>query len=243
MHKKAVLVILAVLVSLLLQASGEVNVNINVPGHSMGGASSQEAIIAELQDRMKDMELQLFDQKVDLTDKLIAIQEQNLELTDKLTDMATELWLYKKSFSIQTCCNKTLVCPSGYIQFLDRCYGFSTEEKNYTNAKSACQAAGGHLAMPKDKPTNDFLVKQISTKNVPGIYIGLTDLVTEGTFVFDDGTPLSWSNWGQGQPSAQDPNYDCVGLAMISGHQGQWATGFCATEATYVCEVSATVST
>ncbi|XP_078695571.1 collectin-11-like [Branchiostoma floridae x Branchiostoma belcheri] len=238
MNKKAVLVTLAVLMSLLLQASGEVNVNVNVPGHSMGGASSQEAIIAELQDRMKDMELQLFNQKVDLTDKLIAIQEQNLELTDKLTDMATELWLYKKA-----CCNKTLVCPSGYVQFLDKCFKWHDDVvKNYTDAESACQAAGGHLPMPKDKATNDFLVKQISTKNLPGIYIGLTDLVTEGTFVWEDGTPLSWSNWGQGQPSAQYPNDDCVGLTIISGHQGQWGAGSCSGEATYMCEVSATVS-
>ncbi|KAI8512554.1 Collectin-11 [Branchiostoma belcheri] len=237
MNKKAVLVILAVLVP-LLQASGEVtdgksgngpvNINFNLPGYYLGGGdiltASQENLLAELQGQVRDMELQ----NADLTDKLTDLQEQ-------LRNMTTELWLHKKA-----CCNKTLVCPSGYEKFLDRCYKFSTDKKNFTDARSACQAAGGHLAMPKDKATNDFLVKQLKAKNISEIWIGLTDLVTEGTFVFEDGTSLSWSNWAQGigAPFAY-PDYDCVALTP---YQGEWGTSYCSMTATYVCEVSATVS-
>ncbi|XP_078695572.1 perlucin-like protein [Branchiostoma floridae x Branchiostoma belcheri] len=232
MNKKAVLVTLAVLMSLLLQASGEVNVNVNVPGHSMGGASSQEAINAKLQDRVREMEGKLLaipdlkKQNADLTDKLTDLQK-------KLSDVTTELWLNKKA-----CCNKTLVCPGGYVQFLDRCYKSYGDKKNFTDAKSACQAAGGHLAMPKDKPTNDFLLKQAPLQSGLTIWLGLTDKVTEGTWVWEDGTPLgSWNNWGQGQPAHSYPDLDCAQMAPMM----QWFSNFCSFQAYYMCELSATV--
>ncbi|XP_066296949.1 perlucin-like protein [Branchiostoma lanceolatum] len=134
------------------------------------------------------------------------------------------------------------VCPDGYVQFEDRCFNFSIEKKTYTDARSACQAAGGRLGMPKDQLTNDFLTNQIETRYFAFsryiVWFGLTDEVREGTWVWEDGTPLiGWSDWAQGEPD-DFFNQDCVGFGSRFGLK--WEDGGCSLDTYYVCETKAT---
>ncbi|CAH1239533.1 CLEC4M [Branchiostoma lanceolatum] len=134
------------------------------------------------------------------------------------------------------------VCPDGYLQFEDRCFNFSTDKKTYTDARSVCQAAGGRLAMPKDQLTNDFLTNQIETRYFAFsryiVWFGLTDEVQEGTWVWEDGTPLiGWSDWAQGEPD-DFFNQDCVGFGSRFGLK--WEDGGCSLDTYYVCETKAT---
>ncbi|CAH1239337.1 COLEC10 [Branchiostoma lanceolatum] len=84
------------------------------------------------------------------------------------------------------------------------CYKFATDEKTYSDAKSSCRATGGHLAMPKDQATNDFLAKLAKARySEIDIFpwIGLTYQVQHGTWMWDDGTTLGtgqWNNWAPG---------------------------------------------
>ncbi|XP_066297291.1 C-type lectin domain family 4 member E-like [Branchiostoma lanceolatum] len=133
------------------------------------------------------------------------------------------------------------VCPSGYVPFQDgeRCFKFSAGKRNYTEARSACQAAGGHLALPKDQATNDFLVNQINDWYPPGfsVWFGLTDQVEEGTFVWEDGTPLGngWSNWSPEQPDDYQSVEDCAEWKHEYGYK--WNDFPCTTSRYYVCEL------
>ncbi|XP_035697843.1 perlucin-like protein [Branchiostoma floridae] len=132
------------------------------------------------------------------------------------------------------------VCPSGYVQFENRCFNFSTDKKTYTDARSACHAAGGRLAMPKDQLTNDFLVNEVWTRYIsPYIaWFGLTDQVREGTWVWEDGTPLvGWSDWAPGEPDNYF-NSDCAGWGSRSGLK--WIDAESRINAYYVCEMRAT---
>jgi hypothetical protein len=60
-------------------------------------------------------------------------------------------------------------------------------------------------------------------------FIGLTDVVQEGQFVWSDGTPLGFSNWHAGEPNDGGGNYaeDC---AIIAGARAdkQWDDRPCA---------------
>ncbi|CAH1239457.1 CLEC10A [Branchiostoma lanceolatum] len=129
-------------------------------------------------------------------------------------------------------------CPRGYVQFLDRCFGLSTDTKNYADARSACQAAGRHLAMPKDPETNGFLVEQIKNTYSSGSFawFGLTDQVQEGTFVWEDGTPLGngWSDWAPEQPDDYQSAEDCVHWTADQGYM--WNDYPCSENTYYVCE-------
>ncbi|XP_078615021.1 uncharacterized protein LOC144884061 isoform X1 [Branchiostoma floridae x Branchiostoma japonicum] len=135
----------------------------------------------------------------------------------------------------------SLVCPAGYVKFQDRCFKFSTNRKNYAGARSVCQAAGGHLAMPKDPATNNFLVNQLTRyPSDSNVYFGLTDLAQEGTFVWEDGTPLTgWSNWNPGQPDDYRSVEDCAHWWGSYGYK--WNDRSCSDSDYYVCEVSAAV--
>ncbi|XP_035696437.1 perlucin-like protein [Branchiostoma floridae] len=138
-------------------------------------------------------------------------------------------------------CPGSPVCPSGYVKFQDRCFKFSTDKKTYADARSACQAAGGHLAMPKDQATNNFLVNQLTRyPSGSNVYFGLTDLAQEGTFVWEDGTPLTgWKNWSPGQPDDYRSVEDCAHWWGSYGYK--WNDRSCSDSDYYVCEVSAAV--
>ena len=46
--------------------------------------------------------------------------------------------------------------------------------------------------------------------SIRGALIGLTDKAKEGTFVWVDGTPLSYKNWGPSDPNDIDGTQDIV---------------------------------
>ncbi|XP_035696427.1 low affinity immunoglobulin epsilon Fc receptor-like [Branchiostoma floridae] len=187
----------------------------------------QDMVIALMLGQMKDMQAQNKE-----------MQGQLKDLTGQVKNLTLDLCLTKK-----TCCNKTLTCPSGYERFCekpDMCYKFSTDEKNYADARSACQAAGGSLAMPKDQATNDFLRNQL-TRYPSGsdAWFGLTDLAQEGTWVWEDGTPLTgWSNWAPGEPNGGSAE-NCAHWHGSYGYK--WNDRRCSHSQYYVCEVSAAV--
>ncbi|XP_035696642.1 collectin-12-like [Branchiostoma floridae] len=141
-----------------------------------------------------------------------------------------------------TACPWHRACPSGYVKFRDRCFSFSTDKKTHASARSACQAAGGHLAMPKDQATNDFLRNQL-TRYPSGsdAWFGLTDQLQEGTFVWEDGAAITgWNNWWPGEPSnGRGSGEDCAEWFALYGYK--WNDQPCSVWQYYVCEVSASV--
>ncbi|XP_035661638.1 CD209 antigen-like protein C [Branchiostoma floridae] len=159
------------------------------------------------------------------------------ELTDKQVDLEKQVGNLTKLRHVQQ------GCPSGYVQFQNRCFNFSTESKNYNDARLSCKAAGGHLAMPKDNATNAFLVEQINVMYPNGssgsVWFGLADREEEGSFVWEDGTPLGtgWNNWNQGEPNNQHSREDCVEWRAKYGYK--WNDVRCFTVHKYVCEVDA----
>ncbi|XP_035696426.1 low affinity immunoglobulin epsilon Fc receptor-like [Branchiostoma floridae] len=193
----------------------------------------QDMVIALMLGQMKEMQAQNKE-----------MQGQLKDLTGQVKNLTLDLCLTEK-----TCCNKTLTCPSGYERFCekpDMCYKFSTDEKNYADARSACKAAGGHLAMPKDKATSEFLAKQVPLINnkQKHIWIGLTDQVQEGTFVWDDGSNLGagWSDWALNHPDqgSLKSSFNCVMMAYVNAYK--WTDLPCSGLLSYICEVKATTA-
>ncbi|CAH1239536.1 CLEC4E [Branchiostoma lanceolatum] len=137
-----------------------------------------------------------------------------------------------------TVCTGNPTCPSGYVKFQNRCFSFSTDRENYVGARSACQAAGGHLAMPKDQATSSFLVNQLTRyPSGSNVWFGLTDQVEEGTWVWEDGTLLGtgWSDWSPGQPNDYNSVEDCA--EWRTGYGYKWNDRPCSTNQYYVCEL------
>ena len=66
------------------------------------------------------------------------------------------------------------------------------------------------------------------------MWIGGTDAASEGTWKWSStGTPLSYTNWRQGQPNSWNGDQDCVEVDS----SGEWNDHNCANERLkFVCE-------
>ncbi|KAI8507027.1 hypothetical protein Bbelb_154660 [Branchiostoma belcheri] len=100
-----------------------------------------------------------------------------------------------------------------YVRFNGICYKSFTERVTFEEARQACAAGGGTLAMPKDSGTNTFIHNL--AREVKGRWIGLSDL-NNGLWVFEDGQTLKsagYSNWRPGEPKASNQYWGgCVGF-------------------------------
>ena len=113
----------------------------------------------------------------------------------------------------------------------------------YANAKTGCTALGmgAHLALLKNAALDTFAESFVGTLDT---FIGANDSATEGTFLWEDGTPLAFANWATGEPNNAGNAYqeDC---AIIAGARAskQWDDRPCdATEVSasgsfaYLCQ-------
>ncbi|MBL0016817.1 MAG: HYR domain-containing protein [Bacteroidetes bacterium] len=76
-------------------------------------------------------------------------------------------------------------------------YYKSSFPTNWQTAYQTAGLAGGHLASVSNAGENTFLASFVS--GVP-VWIGCSDALVEGTFLWVDGCPNAYSNWAPGQP-------------------------------------------
>src|SRR3989344_1242793 len=69
---------------------------------------------------------------------------------------------------------------------------------------------GGHLATIHDKSESDWLTKQFTNWEGTARYpwIGLNDMKSEGSWVWSNGEPVTYSNWAPGEPNSGAGIYD-----------------------------------
>jgi hypothetical protein len=94
------------------------------------------------------------------------------------------------------------------------CFVFVNTPVTYAAAKLACTDMNAHLAYLKSAALDTAAEALIGTTNT---WIGASDLVTEGTFRWDDGSALVFANWHTGEPNSGGLNAtyqeDCVIIA------------------------------
>lgn len=97
---------------------------------------------------------------------------------------------------------------------------------NYADARTACTAMGAHLAVLRDSTLDTFAESFIGARDT---WIGLADTAVEGTFVWDDGSGLTFTNWHTGEPNDGDDTYD-EDCGIIAGARvnKQWDDRPCA---------------
>ncbi|XP_062334220.1 macrophage mannose receptor 1-like [Osmerus eperlanus] len=87
-------------------------------------------------------------------------------------------------------------CTAGWQKFGCSCYYVSTGKNNWADSRQDCRDRGADLVIINSPEEQDFLNNL--NKNV---WIGLTDTVTEGNFIWVDGTPLTTPTyWWASQP-------------------------------------------
>jgi hypothetical protein len=121
------------------------------------------------------------------------------------------------------------------------CFLLFSTAKTWAQAKTACDALPGHLAKITSAAENT-IVAQLSLNT--DSFIGATDAVTEGTFLWEDGTPLTFTNYRTGEPNNGGGQYqeDCLVLSGKKSVDG-WDDRPCTTGIVlgagaypYICE-------
>ena len=89
-------------------------------------------------------------------------------------------------FFLDKICHTFSGCPKpDWIEFKDKCYKFSKDNKTWLDARQQCVAQGADLVKIDDKDEDDFLKSHAS--NDVSTWIGLKRDST-GTFKWTDGT-------------------------------------------------------
>lgn len=119
-------------------------------------------------------------------------------------------------------CNRTSLnctwCPPGWIDHDSRCYLTLRETATFKNAQEICRTRyQGQLPVVLNA-ADQKLLSRITNKlderhHINGVWIGLTDMQKEGTFIWVNGKPLTAnaSFWQPGNPNNMIPWYDKVG--------------------------------
>ncbi|KAE8284668.1 Galactose-specific lectin nattectin [Larimichthys crocea] len=152
--------------------------------------------------------------------------------------------------------------PPGWTEHASRCFILSHEPKKWKNARMECLDYGGDLAMVWNKEDQAFLTnltfqygQQNSSEDFHSAWIGLQDMVKEGTFFWVNGDTIKWNviYWMDQEPNnamaawdTSQARQDCVAIVpptRIGGEDwlNSWDDIICNGRRHYICETTALI--
>ncbi|KAL5011192.1 hypothetical protein ScPMuIL_011725 [Solemya velum] len=114
---------------------------------------------------------------------------------------------------------------------------YSRDLTGWGDARAICQAYNGHLAKIESKEENDIVVAKMleispdsfNNLGTEGFWIG--GIKDHGTWRWQDGTEVTWSDWHQGEPDIMSQ----VNIAILKfGDYFEWANHY--GNLGFVCE-------
>ncbi|KAM9399022.1 receptor-type tyrosine-protein phosphatase H-like isoform 2-T3 [Salvelinus alpinus] len=124
-------------------------------------------------------------------------------------------------------------CPEGWRRFGCSCYYLSTEKKSWEKSRQDCLERGADLVIINSEGEQTFIN---GFKSVNFVWIGLTDSVTEGTWKWVDGTPLTTPRfWWSGEPDG-GTYQNCGEIYYTSSGQRVWRDYDCSFSQEWICE-------
>ncbi|XP_054631800.1 galactose-specific lectin nattectin-like [Dunckerocampus dactyliophorus] len=106
---------------------------------------------------------------------------------------------------------KTGRCPVGWTQLDDRCFIFQNVDVNFATAETICNILGGNLASIHSNLENEVIRQLIfeGTGFTRHTWIGFSDSIQEGNYIWTDGSQVDFTDWETGRPN-NNGNQDCA---------------------------------
>ncbi|XP_028415608.1 neurocan core protein-like [Dendronephthya gigantea] len=111
-------------------------------------------------------------------------------------------------------------CPVGWQAFDGLCFYISNGvATSWNSAKDNCRERGGHLAVPTNTKTNNYLYQVIKQHNVFAAWIGVYR--RSGRVFYTVGEEkISYKNWNRWEPNNAGGQENCV--EMLNRETGKW---------------------
>ena len=125
------------------------------------------------------------------------------------------------------------ICLDHWIYFKGYCYRKVSSCDSWSNGQSICATLGANLPSVHSQEENVFLQNVHNGENG---WLGLSDINSEGTFLWSDGSPFDFHYWATHQPN-NFHNEDCVhSLGLLKDHKYKWNDVNCSTCHKYSCK-------
>lgn len=122
---------------------------------------------------------------------------------------------------IPTSCNlaaiRSALTSAGNVELLgmnNTCslYFINPQFMSGPQAQAYAQTFGANLISVQSAAENADLLQALSNQGYAGqvIWIGFSDALSEGNFVWYDGAPITYSNWAPGEPNNSGGNENCT---------------------------------
>ncbi|XP_041748244.1 CD209 antigen-like protein E isoform X1 [Coregonus clupeaformis] len=169
---------------------------------------------------------------------MLCILQVTLNIFLKLA-FCTERVVEEKDMAVP---NRTgLGCPEGWRLSGSSCYFLSTERKTWEESRQDCLERKTDLVIVNSIEEQKFLTEL--NMNIDSVWIGLTDIETEGTWKWVDDTPLTTRYWGKNQPDngailiIHIGEEDCVEINYrYPGTVNKWNDIRCNSQFNWICE-------
>ncbi|KAK2890968.1 hypothetical protein QQF64_007116 [Cirrhinus molitorella] len=125
-------------------------------------------------------------------------------------------------------------CETGWQQFGRNCFKFFSNPMPWMDAELQCLSYGGNLASVHSHNENAFIKLTISKKT---LWIGGYDAVSEGMWLWSDGTKMKFKLWRAKEPNNLGGKENC--LTMNAGTPGKWNDEECTDKFPFVCSIPA----
>eukprot|EP00118_Oscarella_pearsei_P022672 m.264678 g.264678 ORF g.264678 m.264678 type:complete len:1411 (+) comp40476_c0_seq1:1691-5923(+) len=126
-------------------------------------------------------------------------------------------------------------CQKDWVHSNGNCYQYNANKVTYAKAVTACrQTPGANLTSVNSIYEQAILLSMLGSGGVD-VWIGLDDQAVEGSYQWKDGTPVTYSNWGFGEPNSWHFKADCTDFDSATGF---WNDRFCGNTRGYVCKMS-----
>ncbi|XP_066266735.1 alpha-N-acetylgalactosamine-specific lectin-like isoform X2 [Branchiostoma lanceolatum] len=179
---------------------------------------------------MADLQTVLIAQQAHITRLQNNSKSSEKKITDSLMERVEQLEERIRSK------DAVITCPARYELFKGACYRFSTDQKPYNESQHICHEEGGRLATVKTNETHNFLTNHVRATTKAHTWIGLSDVETEGLWVWDDGTLMVGDGiWGTNEPNG-GTGENCVHF-YHGAHNYRWNDMPCAHAFFYICEI------
>lgn len=120
-------------------------------------------------------------------------------------------------------------------------------KETWNNAVAKCRGFGAQLVKIESAEENDFLRRTFLKALKATYWIGLSDQVEEGKWIWTDGSSLGkYTNWGNTNPNNQGGKQHCGHIVKgtnfklhgytFKNYNGGWNDLECDVQLKYICE-------